>query len=551
MGRNYLIVLILFYLSSDMYGNACDTMPVTSLTDLHQNHPMHRITPMWRIDDQCKMFSTFVLTSRKNCNPCNISMLLDVDTNATEFFISIRGPKFVILEMNSLPVEILKLAGNFTFFKLNPSFGDTVNITAQLYMPSGTSFMIEHYGVDSSEVDYISGRLRAYSGSNVLFSYFLGGLAILVLINLIWFAFNGRKDILMYAIYSAFVFLFFYSIQRKWDENVNEYWNELFIYISQPLSYVAYAYFIRYFINTEKNYPTLDKVLFYFSWFFIFCSISMAILWSIEWYSWNTQFYNIYRTITGVMGIYTIFCLIRRPNSFANYIILGGGFLLIGSLLCMLFALTKVNFGPVLPIHWMMGGTAIELAFFAAGIGYRTKLTQQDKISAQKALIKEMKKNEILLFDREETLKKEVLEVRTQITLEMKKKLSAEFSVKELEIELQSLRTQMNPHFIFNSLNSIKSFIIKNEPRIAADYLSKFAQLMRLILSHSKETTIPLNDELNAVKIYVELEQMRFNNKFEFRINVAEDLDANTISIQPLIIQPYIENAIWHGLMHK
>lgn len=119
------------------------------------------------------------------------------------------------------------------------------------------------------------------------------------------------------------------------------------------------------------------------------------------------------------------------------------------------------------------------------------------------------------------------------------------------ELEMQALRAQMNPHFIFNSLNSINMFILENNRLQASEYLSKFSKLIRLILQNSQEEFIPLEKELEALQLYMELESLRFENKFEYTINISGDIDVTVIKVPPLIIQPYVENAIWHGLIHK
>lgn len=119
------------------------------------------------------------------------------------------------------------------------------------------------------------------------------------------------------------------------------------------------------------------------------------------------------------------------------------------------------------------------------------------------------------------------------------------------ELELKALHAQMNPHFMFNSLNSIKSYILKAEPKLAAEYLSNFAHLIRMILQNSKEKTISLSQEIETLLLYIELEKMRFDNKFEFGYSIDSSLDINKIQVPPLILQPYVENAIWHGLMHR
>jgi LytS/YehU family sensor histidine kinase len=122
---------------------------------------------------------------------------------------------------------------------------------------------------------------------------------------------------------------------------------------------------------------------------------------------------------------------------------------------------------------------------------------------------------------------------------------------KASELEMQALRAQMNPHFIFNSLNSINMFILENNKLQASEYLSKFSRLVRLILQNSQEEFIPLGSELEALQLYLELESLRFENRFEYKISVNDDVDTTMLKVPPLIIQPYAENAIWHGLMHK
>jgi LytS/YehU family sensor histidine kinase len=119
------------------------------------------------------------------------------------------------------------------------------------------------------------------------------------------------------------------------------------------------------------------------------------------------------------------------------------------------------------------------------------------------------------------------------------------------ELEMKALRAQMNPHFMFNSLNSIKNYIFRAEPKRAAQYLSNFAHLIRLTLDHSREKRITLKQELDALLLYIELEQMRFENRFELVFDVPETLDLRRLYTPPLLLQPFVENAIWHGLMHK
>jgi ligand-binding sensor domain-containing protein len=126
-----------------------------------------------------------------------------------------------------------------------------------------------------------------------------------------------------------------------------------------------------------------------------------------------------------------------------------------------------------------------------------------------------------------------------------------EIQRKFLELELKTLRLQLNPHFMFNALGAIQYYIRNNESRLAINYLADFARLMRLFLESSKNKYVSLEDELELLKLYVTLEQMRFDNKFDVVYEIDESLDLVMVEIPSLLLQPFVENAINHGLRHK
>ena len=119
------------------------------------------------------------------------------------------------------------------------------------------------------------------------------------------------------------------------------------------------------------------------------------------------------------------------------------------------------------------------------------------------------------------------------------------------EVKMEALRSQMNPHFIFNALTSINLFILKNDTETASFYLNKFSRLMREVLDHSRSELITVEEEINTLKVYIDIEKMRFKNTFNFVLDVQPNARIGDIQVPPLIIQPYVENAIWHGLKHK
>jgi tetratricopeptide (TPR) repeat protein len=119
------------------------------------------------------------------------------------------------------------------------------------------------------------------------------------------------------------------------------------------------------------------------------------------------------------------------------------------------------------------------------------------------------------------------------------------------KLALKSLRSQMNPHFIFNSLNSVNSFIAKNDARAANKYLADFARLMRSVMENSQNEFVPLSTEIQMLELYLGLEHFRFQDRFDYRFAVDPAIDREEVMIPPMLIQPYIENAIWHGLRYK
>jgi hypothetical protein len=130
-----------------------------------------------------------------------------------------------------------------------------------------------------------------------------------------------------------------------------------------------------------------------------------------------------------------------------------------------------------------------------------------------------------------------------------KKMLSIEKQI--FELEQKALRLQMNPHFIFNSLNAIQNFVLANDTDKAVNYLAKFSHLMRMILANSTASLITLKDEMKALTYYIDLEKLRFDDRFDYIINRDPAIDEEFVEIPPMLFQPYVENAIIHGLVNS
>jgi len=144
-----------------------------------------------------------------------------------------------------------------------------------------------------------------------------------------------------------------------------------------------------------------------------------------------------------------------------------------------------------------------------------------------------------------------IVKIKAEVEKNRAEKNLMETKQKMADVEMQALRAQMNPHFIFNCLNSINRYIVKSDQATASLYLTRFAKLIRLILDNSNSSTVTLTNELEALKLYIEMEAIRFETKFTYSIKTDKNVQPDAIFVPPLIIQPYVENSIWHGLLHK
>jgi LytS/YehU family sensor histidine kinase len=134
--------------------------------------------------------------------------------------------------------------------------------------------------------------------------------------------------------------------------------------------------------------------------------------------------------------------------------------------------------------------------------------------------------------------------------LRSEEKIKRVFERQISELEMKALRAQMNPHFIFNSLNSIQKFIFEKDEYAASQYLTKFSRLIRLILDQSNQEFVTIGSEIELLRHYIEMEQLRFKNRFSYTLDRDQNVQEEWL-IPSMVVQPHVENAIWHGLMHK
>ncbi len=196
-------------------------------------------------------------------------------------------------------------------------------------------------------------------------------------------------------------------------------------------------------------------------------------------------------------------------------------------------------------------GIIIENILFALALGYKQKMILETKNDSQKKFINQLQENERLKDTIQQQLEKNVAALSKQAADEKLEKLKAKYDKELAELKIASLKSQMNPHFIFNSLNAIKLYIIDNKKENAVYYLNKFSKLIRKILASTREKEISLAEEIETIKLYIDIENIRFNNEIESIFTIDKKLSLDTIKIPSLILQPFVENAIWHGLSLK
>lgn len=142
---------------------------------------------------------------------------------------------------------------------------------------------------------------------------------------------------------------------------------------------------------------------------------------------------------------------------------------------------------------------------------------------------------------------KDLVDTRTKELQEALSKLEVEHT-QALKLHSRLLSAQINPHFIFNSLNSVQYYILENDAEPALNYIAEFSSLMRTVLENSREMTVPLSQEVNFLEAYLKLERQRFNNKFEYDVVISEQIEPSEVVVPPMIFQPFVENAVVHGL---
>lgn len=335
--------------------------------------------------------------------------------------------------------------------------------------------------------------------------------------------------------------------------------------LGEPVQYFFFAAYIAFgkaLLDIDNRYLGLNRLIKALIWILVIAGFTLLIFNFFHFKYYFQQIAFIYSRIiilpTGLILLVWIAMVVQ--NRIKWFFITGSSLFFIGGALAVMadpksrdlfFGYMNIN-----PVVSFKSGILLESLCFALALGYKIKIAQREKERVSENYIEQLELNKIMAASETERLER-MVEERTEILLEQTRQieeqkqaqLQSSFEKQLSEMEMSALRSQMNPHFIFNSLNSIRYQILKKDYDAAATYLTRFSKLLRYILQNSREHVVTLADELDVNRLYVQLEALRFDQGLEFILNISDQVDITEIMIPPMLLQPYIENAVKHGLI--
>lgn len=340
---------------------------------------------------------------------------------------------------------------------------------------------------------------------------FIGGLIIMILFSLLVYLENSVPDFLYYAGYLVFVLLF--SIVADFPAKYNSIiiWNFPHISLNskEVLVYgylICYHLFLIHFLNLKELIFSVYKWLIGLNYLFAFLmGINLMALFLTPLAFQNILFKLNTILLFAVIPVYgyIIYRLFKmRHLSYYKYILWGILFFYLGNIAGTLSQIFNWSVGGLFPNNYTQIGTFVELCFFSLGLGSKMIEESREKIKFQ---------NQVL------------------------------------ETQMMALQTQMNPHFTFNCLNAIRNLVLKKETEKASVYLLKFSKLLRLTLENSIHKEVSLEDNLTYIEMYLSMEKLRFGDSLNFESHQQLSQDRSTIFIPPMLVQPFIENAVKHA----
>lgn len=392
--------------------------------------------------------------------------------------------------------------------------------------------------------------LSYISDSNLitLFLWHVTFVYLVVLVLLSAIIYRNTKDKLFLS-YFAYIFLLLtYIACRNYYFLIPDSFLPLFLYsyYVQVMYLCVYVHFGLVLLNFKTYYPKFTKWIYRYIWLVLGIGILIFIAGLFGWLppTYMAAYYHkFFFPIHISLALFIMSrAIVLKQESLRVYFLIGSFFYLVLGTIAMISTFFWSWDNLIQPIAYFYIGIVIECTFFAIGLGIRVKRVYTAKLETERSL----------------NVAQQKLQVQMQLQIEQqekdKKNLQREKELQTLEtqvalLENKVLRSQMNSHFIFNVLNSIKAYIIEKNVSKAVTYLNKFSQLMRQVLEANRDENHTLADEINAIRLYVDIEKMRVSDNLTSVIHIDIQQKAEAIPFPALLIQPFVENAIWHGLM--
>lgn len=335
----------------------------------------------------------------------------------------------------------------------------------------------------------------------VLAYFFLGVAAVLMVFNVILFFYVKEYQFIYYGAFLLFQLIYYSRISPNLADYFGYDYPWFYFWlttVSQLLINLFYLMFIRHFLEFQKILPRFDLVVLSIAGLLIgLVLINSFIIYSNPYSLFQSYLMDGQRYFMAGFAFFGIgYLWFVYPTNLKYFVIAGTLIFTTGALMTMFW----------LRLDYMITGSAIESTIFALGLSYKIKTISQEKQSAEKDAF---------------------------------------------QTKLGALRAQINPHFIFNSLSSIQHLISSGQKEAALSYLTKFSKFVRQVLENSIDVNVTLEKEVELLKVYLDLESLRFEHSFSYQIDFPKDSNLNYQEVPMLIVQPFVENAIKHGLMPK
>lgn len=371
---------------------------------------------------------------------------------------------------------------------------------------------------------------------------------LIVLMLLSYGIYKNVKDRLFLTYFTYVALLFTYILCR------NYYFPEilslrpvfLYSYYIQVIYLCAYFHFGISVLNFWNHYPGFTRWVYRFIWTTSGIATGIFLLGLLGWldksYMRGYYFYFFFPLCLGVSSIiiYRSFRLKQEKQRF--YFLIGTILFIVLGTAAVVTSIYNLNGYLITRISFFYLAIILECTFFAVGLGLRVRSLYDNKLDAERRLVSTQQE---LQRRMEEQIRQQE---KDNLALQREKELQT-LATQVALLENKVLRSQMNSHFIFNVLNAIKAYIIERDVKQAINYLNKFAKLMRKILDGSRSEQGSLAEELLTIKLYLEVEKMRLPDELIVDIRILSTRDLASIPFPHLLLQPFVENAIWHGLM--